>query len=108
MRVPVPQRDVMVDEERVPLTPEQYDDYQRNAGSGSSQALRAAVGLAIWRMMRHAEKNEWIRDTFTMLEGGPCSVDAVSPGDWPVPRIYLGSLGFVNGGLLLAYQRVSY
>ena len=43
LRVPVlmPQRDVMVTGERVPLNAQHYDEYQRTAGFLASQALHA-------------------------------------------------------------------
>ena len=66
LRVPVsmPQRDVMVDGERVPLTPEQYDQYQRLAGAGASQALRPLVGSKQWATMTDPEKADAIQETF--------------------------------------------
>ena len=66
LRVPVsmPQRDVMIDGERVPLNPKQYDEYQRTAGSLASQALRPVVSSPQWRTLTDTDKGEAIKDAF--------------------------------------------
>ena len=47
--VSMPQPDVMVDGEWVPLDPGQYDEYQRLNGVAADQALRAAIQSPMWR-----------------------------------------------------------
>jgi hypothetical protein len=66
LRVPVsmPQRDVMVNGERVPLDPSQYDEYQRTAGSLASQALRPVVSSPQWKALTDTDKGEAIKDAF--------------------------------------------
>ena len=66
LRVPVsmPQRDVMVNGERVPLDAQQYDEYQRTAGSSASQALRPVVSSPQWRTLTDTDKGELIKDAF--------------------------------------------
>ena len=66
LRVPVsmPQRDKMVNGERVPLNPEQYDEYQRTAGSLASQALRPVVSSPQWRTLTDTDKGEVLKDAF--------------------------------------------
>ena len=66
LRVPVsmPQRDVMVGGERVPLNAQQYDEYQRTAGTMASQALRPVVSSPQWRTLSDTDKGETIKDAF--------------------------------------------
>jgi len=66
LRVPVsmPQRDVMVAGERVPLNALQYDDYQRLAGSAAANALRGVVKGPGWAAVTDDQKSEIIRDAF--------------------------------------------
>ncbi len=72
LRVPVsqPQRDVIVAGERVPLTPEQFDEYQRLAGTGAYQALHGVVGSPQWQAMSDAQRSEFIRSVFSDARRG--------------------------------------
>ena len=72
LRVPVsmPQRDVMVNGERVPLNAQQYDEYQRTAGSMASQALRPVVSSPQWRTLTDTDKGEAIKDAFKSARHG--------------------------------------
>ncbi|MCA1653663.1 MAG: hypothetical protein ABR588_05885 [Sphingomicrobium sp.] len=67
LRAPVsmPQRNVMVDGERVPLTPEQFDEYQRVAGAGAHQVLSEAIRLPSWKIMTDDQRSELIKSAFT-------------------------------------------
>ena len=72
LRVPVsqPQRDVMVAGERVPLTPGQFDEYQRLAGTGASRALHDAIRSPQWQLMTDAQRSEFIRSAFSDARRG--------------------------------------
>jgi hypothetical protein len=72
LRVPVsqPQRDVMVAGERVPLDAAQFDEYQRLAGTGASQALHDAIRSPQWQAMTDAQRSEFIRSAFTDARKG--------------------------------------
>ena len=60
----MPQRDVMVNGERLPLDASQYDEYQRTAGALASQALRPVVSWPQWRTLTDTDKGEVIKDAF--------------------------------------------
>ena len=62
--VSMPQRDVMVAGERVPLDPGQYDEYQRVSGFAAGQALRAAIQSPMWRMMTDDQRRDYVKDAF--------------------------------------------
>ena len=66
LRVPVsmPQRDVMVNGERVPLNAQQYDEYQRVSGAAAGQALRDAMRSPQWRTLTDTDKAEAIKGAF--------------------------------------------
>jgi endonuclease YncB( thermonuclease family) len=72
LRVPVSQlqRDVMVAGERVPLNAEQFDEYQRLAGTAASQALHDAIRSPQWQAMTDAQRSEFIRSAFSDVRKG--------------------------------------
>ena len=61
----MPQRDVMVNGERVPLNAQQYDEYQRVSGAAAGQALRDAMRSPSWNLLTDAQRSDYIRSAFS-------------------------------------------
>lgn len=104
LRAPVsmPQRDVMVAGERVPLDPGQYDEYQRVSGAAAGQALRAAIQSPMWQTMTDDQRRDYVKEAFkdarregrgALMASNPAlGADQSSKGKPSLPPGYIAGL----------------